>query len=154
MTFKRSIAVLLILSLAACKSLNNPGSDTSVRFYSGACFGRCPVFEITVDEKGNAQLKPMLFCERSGVYEMKLEPKQRRELRRLLKPLSELEKDSFDWFIQDLPAIEIDVKRSEVQIRARMNYPEEVASVVRFFSDLRNSEEWVKMASSSQKNQR
>jgi len=49
---------------------------SSVAMSRGACFGRCPIYTVTINSNGLVQYKGKGFTEHMGVYEKKFTPQQ------------------------------------------------------------------------------
>jgi len=79
---------------------------TSVNMGRGACFGRCPIYNITIHSNGLVQYKGRSFTENIGVYEKKFSPQ---EVAPVLQGFKDYRVDTcsatYEQTIADLPGI-------------------------------------------------
>jgi hypothetical protein len=85
---------------------NSAAGITSVTMARGACFGRCPVYTLTIHSDGMVQYKGEAFTDYIGVYEKKLAPQQATAM---LARFRELRVDTcssqYEQLIADLPGL-------------------------------------------------
>lgn len=102
------------------------------------CFGDCPVFEITIDEEGNATYNGIKYTKVAGVKKFKLTDKQ------LEKFLQKMEKNDFSTYqkaydnpnITDLPSTFISHKGDQVKIRLWKDIPKDLIDVHEYVQDM------------------
>lgn len=116
------VALLLLFSTAApgCKtgqktavsSASKGGNGkslpqiTSVRMGRGACFGKCPVYDLELFQDGRARYYGRMFVEKEGIYEKQLD---KAAVSEVLQSLSAARPDTmqkeYERAIADLPSI-------------------------------------------------
>ncbi len=81
-------------------------SITEVTMSRGACFGRCPIYSVTIKSNGMVQYKGRNFTDHIGVYERKLTPQQTGQV---LQAFKEYRVDTcastYELRIADVPGI-------------------------------------------------
>ena len=156
------IMAILLISCANTKGLSNDNSsndnsifknvekDDSLFAYirRGACFGKCPMFEIKVYNSGFAELKGTGNIDLIGDYTTTISKEKMMALLEKAKSIGyEKMDDVYDNpMISDLPetktSIVIDGKRKE--IRRRVDFPMEILGFEELFDQLLKSEKWTK----------
>lgn len=103
--------VLIALMFAGCgpsanMSLNN--MDKVIEMTKGPCYGRCPVFTLTIYENGIVSYKGERYTDRLGTYVKKLE---KGEMERLLREFKNANiwqyKDAYRGRIPDMQSVSI-----------------------------------------------
>ena len=91
---------------SANMSLNN--MDKVIEMTKGPCYGRCPVFTLTVYDKGIVSYKGERYTDRLGTYVKKLE---KEEMERLLREFKNANiwqyKDAYRGRIPDMQSVSI-----------------------------------------------
>lgn len=85
----KSTAFLLAAALAAPASAQPParGPVESISYQTSPCFGRCPVYTVTVYSNGRATFDGVRFTAVTGARNFRITPAQYRAFRRHLAPL-------------------------------------------------------------------
>lgn len=111
------------------------------------CYGKCPVYKMTIYSDGKAVLEGKSNIEMTGVWETQL---TKEELEKFILTAEKINyfdlEDKYDSPITDLPStttsIVIDGKRKEVYRRA--DYPQRILVFEEVFTDLLTNKKWVK----------
>lgn len=93
MTIRMAIAPLAMLALAACVPGGDggPAAETPrverISYETGRCFGACPVYRVTVDDRGHGTFEGIRFTTVEGMRSFDVTPAQYRAFSRRLAPL-------------------------------------------------------------------
>lgn len=157
------IMVILLISCANTKELKNTNDnndnsafqnvekDDSLFAYirRGACFGKCPMYEIKIYNSGFAELKGTGNIDLIGDYTTTITKEKMMSILEKAKSIGyQNMEDVYDnEMITDLPetktSIVIDGKRKS--IRRRVNFPMEILGFEEMFDLLLKSEKWTKV---------
>lgn len=112
------------------------------------CYGKCPVYKMTIYEDGRTILEGKANLEMLGIWELKLEMSELESFTEMATKIGYMElEDKYDSAITDIPStttsIIIDGVRKEVYRRA--NYPEKILKFEALFTDLLEGKEWKKI---------
>lgn len=143
------IAPILILSFACANSkktgASNKNGDNYITYQRGACFGRCPMDEITFFENGNVKYNGKRFVERIGIHEGSV---KRDSVSAWLKEFNDLkffELDSiYEANITDLPTFKM-VMSYNGQIdstQAIASYPDNLRKIFKRLNSFYKLVEW------------
>jgi len=104
--------VLFAIAMTACKSKKDSirvAGDSPLFYLSkGACFGKCPMFEMTVYGNGRAEYVGKNFTDKLGKYEKKLTADNLKSLKQIFSDSKFSEfPTSYKSNIADLPMIKI-----------------------------------------------
>jgi len=133
----------------------SPNDSLFASIYRGACFGRCPVYELKIYNNGLVVLKGKNFVDKIGEYVMELSPNEMMTFVSKAKEIKYFElDDSYDnKNVTDLPGtsttIVIDGKRKKVY--SRIGAPKELKEFEALFDALIKSNKWVKRESEADK---
>ena len=103
-----------------------------------ACFGDCPVYEVSIDKEGNVTYNGIQYVLEEGIREFKLTEE---ELKTLNDKLSKKDfssfKDSYDNpDIMDLASTYLIYKDKQIQIRLWKDIPDELIAIHECIADL------------------
>ncbi len=108
LTFFLFTAAALIASCGPSAGMSLDRLDKVIEMSKGPCYGRCPVFTLTVYENGIASYKGERFTDRLGTHVKKLEKEQ---MERLLREFQNAKlwqyKDSYRGRIPDMQSVSI-----------------------------------------------
>lgn len=113
MKFKNSIVfiILSVLFLFACKSSKKINTAVPLVIYkleTGACYGKCPIFLLEIDENGLAYLDAKKFNKIDGKLKRQLSPEEMDQLKKSYKKANLFSlQDSYPSNVADLPSIKI-----------------------------------------------
>lgn len=112
------------------------------------CYGKCPVYKMTIYEDGRTILEGKANLDMIGVWELKLDMSELDAFTKMARNIGYMElEDKYDSEITDIPStttsIVIDGVRKEVYRRA--NYPEKILKFEALFTDLLEREGWTKI---------
>ncbi len=103
-----------------------------------ACFGDCPVYEVTIDKEGNLIFNGLQYVKEEGIQTFKLEEN---ELKTLKDKLAKKDFNSFndvydDPEIMDLASTYITYNNKQVKIRLWKDLPDELIDIHEYIGDL------------------
>ena len=122
-------------------TLNALINNTKIAFFrlkKTECFGDCPIYEVTVDEKGNVIYNGKKHVSVSGIQKFKLTEKQLTVFKNKLakNDFSTYKKVYDDPQLMDLPSTFISHKDKQVQIRLWKGIPKELSGVQSYIVDM------------------
>jgi Domain of unknown function (DUF6438) len=93
------------------KKATKPGNAiTSVKIRHTACFGRCPVYEVEVDNKGQAIYRGIRFIKDSGLHMKVIGKRQANQIiNRFIKYRIDTCKDRYESRMTDMPGVEVTI---------------------------------------------
>jgi len=102
------------------------------------CFGDCPVYDVTLDEKGNVTYNGKKYVKVSGVQKFQLTEE---ELATFKEKLANADFNSFkkvydDPNLMDLPSTYISHKGKQIQIRLWRGIPKELSTVQSYLVEM------------------
>lgn len=111
------------------------------------CYGKCPVYKMTIYSDGRAVLEGQSNIEFIGTYETTL---SKEELQAFIDTAKSIDyfglEDKYDSPITDIPStttsIVIDGKKKEVYRRA--DYPQKILTFEKLFTELLGNKKWKK----------
>ncbi|SEB35079.1 hypothetical protein SAMN04489761_0019 [Tenacibaculum sp. MAR_2009_124] len=103
-----------------------------------ACFGDCPVYEVTIDKNGNLVFNGIQYVKEEGIQTFKLSENELKTLK------NKLDKKDFNNFknvyddpeIMDLASTYITYNNKQVKIRLWKDLPDELIEVHEYIGDL------------------
>ena len=102
------LAVLLSAGCGSAANMNLGSMNKVIEMTKGPCYGRCPVFTLTVYDKGIVSYKGERYTDRLGTYVKKLE---KEDLERLLREFKNANlwqyKDAYRGRIPDMQSVSI-----------------------------------------------
>lgn len=144
------LVVISTLMIFGCKSKKEvvdtmePGKPL---YYlaKGACFGRCPVFELTVMSNGIAEYKGQKFTKLLGTYQKKLTADEMSMLASLFSD-SDFSTflDDYESQIPDLPLIRVGyASGSDMDIKiGKENRPDKLVTLQNALDNIANQSDW------------
>lgn len=109
-------------SFSALAFAAETGEVTEISFARAACYGRCPVYTVTLKSNGRASYEGEKYVERTGKYKASFDPAA---FQKLVKLLNENEffrlKKLYETSASDLPSTYVSVVRSKKRKTVR-NY--------------------------------
>jgi len=109
------------------------------RIQKTACFGRCPIYTMTVFDDGRVEYYGRKFVEKEGRHFAKATPKMLSDLLAKAKEINFFELDNIydKQGITDLPSVIITIKNEEgfKTVVNRYNGPQELIKLETFFED-------------------
>lgn len=143
------IAPILILSFACANSKKTGASSNKsqnyITYQRGACFGTCPMDQITFFENGDVKYNGKRFVERIGEHEGKVEKDSVTTWLKEFNDLKFFELDSiYDAGIADLPTFKM-VMSYNGQIdstQATASYPDNLREIFKRLNTFYKQVEW------------
>ncbi len=135
----------VLVLLVACKP---PKLDFSkIVFEADACFGTCPVFNMTITDDGKAAYYAKLHNNQQGVYNTVLSMENLDTLSQLLNKVDIFSlPDKYSSSVTDMPTYTLTIKYKNGQSKKIVDYgpvgPESLQNIYRYFFSLRNSQSW------------
>jgi len=152
--------ILALTLLISCKSNKNaletstpvqemtkPLTDYDLKLKEGACFGTCPVFEMTIDKFGLATYVGKNFSDRVGTYSKQLSEVQMKQIDDVYQVCNiySLE-DRYISNIPDMPMYTISASEGRKKVKTIMfkeNRPDELANLHEVLRNIAlNKEGW------------
>ena len=122
-----------------------------VRLQRTACFGRCPIYTLSIFQNGTAIYKGEKWVEKEGLFKSRVNKRQLEQIFSKAKEISFYKmKEQYDnAYITDLPSTITTLKTdSGFKIVAnRYEGPEELQELERLIDDIANSLEWEQIKS-------
>jgi len=131
----------------------NVSKDDSLFAYirRGACFGKCPTYELRIYNSGYTELNGIRFVDLIGEYTTTISKEKMRAFVEKAKSIGYMEmEDVYDnEMVTDLPEMQTSIVINGIRkaVRRRYNFPQEIVSFEKLFDALLESEKW-KMISS------
>ena len=125
------------------------GDSLFASIKKGACFGRCPIYELWIYNSGFIKLKGQKFMEPEGEHTGWIDNVRMQEFVDIAAEIGYAKfEDSYDGQVTDKPtvttSIVLDGKRKTV--RRRHNYPSEIRTFEALFDSLLKGVEWKKIS--------
>lgn len=139
------ILCAVLLSLTACES--NPYTTSSIEMDAGACFGSCPVYEITINGDGAVKYVGKENTPKMGEYNKQLSPEATKTLFDAFSTSNFFTfEDEYTSTISDLPTTNISFNHSGKSKKIKDYYgaPEELDALEKMVEDVANSTGWTK----------
>lgn len=127
-----------------------PDLTKSWTYEQGPCFGKCPVFSMSVNSEGLVSYEGKRFSEKQGVHTKTVPPTTLDELTKLFEEANWWKmENSYDSGISDVSQITIGYRDSDMikKIRFRGESPGNVKEIKALFNKIANSEGWTKVSS-------
>lgn len=148
---------LLILSLSlffSCSGCKNSKSTTEgitakgwkYSYSKGACFGRCPVYTLGVDEEGLITFDGLRFVPKTGVLTAKLNKKEKKEFAQLLRKADmEDQKSNLDSMLMDAPRTTVNYSDGPKAIKLEFNLgaSDEIRALNDFLMNIAMQRNWL-----------
>lgn len=113
----------------------------------GACFGRCPIFNVTIYNTGRAEYQGINFAKYQGDFEFTFTEQELIDLAATAKDLGvDTMQSKYDGPITDIPMVKIGItiEGEYKEILKRYRYPKELQAFQDSFDKLIDSKEWIK----------
>lgn len=140
----------LLLSLTACKPsfdhMNLRDTTVVASMEKGPCYGRCPVFTLSIYENGIVAYEGKRFTDREGTFYRKLDKK---ELASLREKFRQADFFSFNRVypsrIPDMATVSISYKEGgkSATVMGKEGRPEAVMELENYLDKIANTGEWV-----------
>jgi hypothetical protein len=116
----KQIAILLAAAAPAAPAAAQPARNApeSITYRSGACFGRCPIYEVTVRSDGHATFNGINFTTVRGTRDFRVTPAQYRAFARHLTPIRPV-RGSVDYNGSRCRVMATDMPSADVTWRSR-----------------------------------
>lgn len=145
-----TFAVAAIFVFTNCNSTkktsaNFPPDSKLIEMYKGACFGKCPVFTLTVYRNGVVDYEGKRFTDKMGVYSKKLDATQLAELKKAIADAQMMTlKDEYESRIPDLPMTKITYFEGEKNktVAGKEDRPEKLMAAEKILVTISKSEGW------------
>ncbi len=142
-------AILLIMQLSGQTSIPND-ADLSLTLERTACFGRCPIYRITVEDDGTVTYFGEMFVAVEGEKISHIGPDQVRKLARELEKVDflSLQDEYTDMNATDMPSA-ITTLRLNGEEKTVLHYygdlsaPEKLTDLENFIDAITNSIQWI-----------
>lgn len=137
-----------IFPMTSCKSKKMNSSDDAVLYsmHRGACFGFCPVFDVSILKNGKALLHATRYNKNNGKFEKQLSKSQLKHFQQMYKDVNlRSMPDEFPTMVADLPSTiltdhTLDKPKS---VRANEKMPDAYETLVDSFESLAQSDGWI-----------
>lgn len=143
---------LVFLVCCYCSSANTvkkaSESIDTIELSKTACYGKCPVYTVTIASDGKAVYDGKMNVSKIGVYTKKL---AKEEVDKLFKSFDNSEFDNFqdryDAIISDIPSTIISyIRDNKVKtVIDRRGAPQELKALEQLVEEIVNSEGWKKL---------
>ncbi|MFT5723659.1 MAG: hypothetical protein ACI9JN_000776 [Bacteroidia bacterium] len=139
---------LVIISSSACKSKTDALTEASINFRRTACFGTCPIYDMTIAGSGLVTFKGERFTPKIGNFTKQLTGD---ETKALFDQLYGFDWTSFDDHyptqVTDLPRtiVELNYKDIRKKVIVIGEHPAELDVVHNILSKLAESDGWTDM---------
>jgi len=101
------LIVFVLLYMVSCTGTTKISDDQLlIQLEKTPCFGKCPVYTIQIDQKGNGLFKGVENTDYQGLYSFRLSKKQLEQLETSFKQSGFFEmEDTYHAYVSDLPTI-------------------------------------------------
>lgn len=143
------IALLLLLGSCALKKPEEKNNIQKVQFSAGACFGTCPIFNMVIQENGNAEFDAKNFNDVEGKFKTVIQKPQLDSLFKLINQakITSL-KDHYDAEITCQPTYDLVVVFRDGKTKHISDYgpsgPDELGKIYSMLFSLRETQDWQK----------
>lgn len=141
------IPVLLLFASCATHKLKQTNTIEKVEFSATACFGTCPVFNMSIPEQGVATLDAIRFNKINGKFTTGI---SKRTLLKLFSMINKADvfslKDVYTQDVTDLPTYVLSIRYKDGKTKSISDYgpmkPGELNKVYKFLFKLKTTEHW------------
>jgi hypothetical protein len=142
---KKAYFLPIILLLTSCTASRL--EFARIDFKAGACFGTCPIFNMTISNNGKAHFSAESYNKREGQFDTVIQGSQLDSLNKLISEsgLSDLKSEySMDW--TDHPTYILTIKLKNGQTKTITDYgpsgPDKLKRIYDKIFGLRESQDW------------
>lgn len=151
MSFFTIIISLLAFSCKSTKQVTNLDKD-EIRFSlkKGACFGKCPIYYLTINQDGYANFEGEANTDKLGVYGKQISEIQFNALEKaFIDSKFETFSEKFASQIEDLPTTTIGYHNGEVykKVSGKEDRPEQVLQLQFLLEKIADSDDWTMLQS-------
>ncbi len=150
--FSVILGLALITIASSCKSTKQAedmpkfqGDEVVYQLKKGGCFGRCPIYKLSVYGNGLAEFEGERFTEMLGTYQRKLSSDEMKSLQSTFQTVDfDTLQASYKSRIPDLPLITVGYKVSDTLAlhSGKMERPESLKSLQYALENLVKSDNW------------
>lgn len=141
------LILLALFTLSACSGYKHRYQKSSIEVETTPCFGACPIYVLTINGNGDAQLNNKMFTPTTGIFTNKFDAK---EINNLFKELESLDwdnySDSYETYYSDLPGTLVTYKHKKVikqiSIPGGAEAPEELLNMIKELKEYTKKEDW------------
>jgi len=137
---------LVLLTGSACKKRNQVPESAQIVFKKTACFGTCPIYQMTISGNGLATFEGERFTEKIGSYTKQFTKAQTQEIFKDLEGYDwESFEDHYPSQVSDLPSVifEFRFKKTNKRITVRGEHPATLDVLDNMLSQIAESDGWV-----------
>ncbi|NNE30174.1 MAG: hypothetical protein HKN16_11090 [Saprospiraceae bacterium] len=160
MKYMNLVFISLCLSLIACKGSKKASQDNTTQENSaeemgvlpmelqiskGNCFGRCPVFELTIGPKGVMSYHGKMFVEKEGIWESSLTQEQLTEIQSKVMEANVFQyENEYRSGAMDYPqhSLRVVLEEKEKMIAGDFALPNPIKGIIAHMDSLSNMGEW------------
>ncbi len=144
----------LLLSLNACKTqketteavIESPDEPVMITMMKGSCFGRCPVYTISLNQDGYSVFHGKRFCDKKGWFEKTFD---KEETKKVLDAFANANlqqyQDFYESEIPDLPTVSITYQVGEgekKEVKGKAERPEAIFKLQAMLEALAETDDW------------
>jgi len=137
------------------ESVAEVSSDPLIAFSKGACFGKCPVYSLTISQGGDMVYEGKRHTEKMGKHTKKLDLESTNELIALFEEYKFMQlKDLYESSVADLPSATISYTKDGVTktVVGKMERPERVLNLQKKLELIANSNQGWTLIEASKNN--
>lgn len=145
-----SIVLIVVISILACNRKQAAVDSQKVAmipsfaFSAGSCFGFCPIFDIILEESGEAIYVGKDYAHPSGIHSRMLSSAEKIQYLDLVNDINwDTIPEIYETPVADAPHYYFEYN-DDVKTRVSFEYPESLKKLKNFFFEVQKSGEWKK----------
>ncbi len=143
------LGVAFALLLAGCSVFKPVSKNSTITYNRTGCYGTCPIYELTIDGKGNAVFVGERFTDKLGTWEKSL---NKNTYQNLFKSFEEVRWGDLDAeypaYVSDVPStvFQYKNKKLEKQVIVTGEHPVELDELSALLNAIVASEGWTNIS--------
>ncbi len=136
---------LVLLTGSACKKRNQVPESASIVLSKTACFGTCPIYQMTINGNGLATFEGERFTDKIGSFSKQLTEQETKDLFRQLATYDwNSFQDSYPAQVTDLPSVifHFNFKDVKKKVSVRGEHPPTLDVINNMLSNIAESDGW------------
>ncbi len=136
---------LVLLTGSACKKRNQVPESASIVLSKTACFGTCPIYQMTINGNGLATFEGERFTDKIGSFSKQLTEQETKDLFRQLATYDwNSFQDSYPAQVTDLPSVifHFNFKDVKKKVSVRGEHPPTLDVIDNMLSNIAESDGW------------
>jgi Domain of unknown function (DUF6438) len=141
-------SLVIVVFSAGCSTHKGISAKSTIKYNRTACYGTCPIYELTIDGKGKAIFVGERFTDKLGTWEKDLDKETCSELFNLLSSVAwDTLSDEYPAYISDVPSTIYHYanKTHDKEVIVSGTHPAILDKVATQLNNIVDSEGWTNM---------